>query len=137
MTVLKVACAIIIQNKRILVVQNSSDSDHPFQWEFPGGKINIDESPEDGIKREIMEELEIEIEICQEMNSVEFDYGIKQIVLIPFLCSIKKGEIKLNEHNELKWINVDELSEIDFSGADKKLIQQKYNLAILEKYIGK
>ncbi len=136
MTVLKVTCAIIFHNEKILVVQNSSDSDHPFQWEFPGGKINVGETFENCIKREIIEELEIEVEICQEMKSVEFDYGFKQIVLIPFLCSIKNGKIKLNEHNELKWINVNELSEIDFSDADKKLIQQKQNLEILEKYIG-
>ena len=93
MTVLKVACAIIIQNERILIVQNNSNSDHPFQWKFPGGKIKVEETSENCIKREIFEELEIEIEICQEMNSVEFDYGFKQILLIPFLCSIKKGEI--------------------------------------------
>ena len=132
---LKVSCAIIIQNKKILIVQNCSHSDHPFQWEFPGGKIKNRETAEVGIKREIIEELEIEIEIIFKMNSVEFDYGFKQIVLIPFLCSIKNGEIKLNEHNELKWINIDELGEIDFSGADRKLIQQKQNLAILKKYI--
>ena len=135
MTVLKVTCAIIFHNEKLLVVQNSSDSDHPFQWEFPGGKINIGETYEDCIKREIIEELEIEIEIYQKLNSVEFDYGFKQIVLIPFLCSIKNGEIKLNEHNAFKWINVNELGEIDFSDADKKLIQQKQNLEILARII--
>lgn len=135
MTVLKVTCAIIIQNKKILIVQNSSDSEHPFQWEFPGGKINIEETSENCIKREIIEELEIEIENCQKINSIEYDYGFKQIMLIPFLCSIKKGEIKLNEHNALKWININELSEIDFSDADKKLIQQKQNLEILARII--
>ena len=135
MTVLKVTCAIIFYNEKILVVQNSSDSDHPFQWEFPGGKIKIEETSENCIKREIIEELEIEIEICQEMYSVEFDYGFKQIVLIPFLCSIKNGEIKLNEHNAFKWININELDEIDFSDADKKLIQQKQNLEILARII--
>ena len=134
---LKVTCAIIIRNEKILIVQNNSDSDHPFQWEFPGGKINIDETPENCIKREIWEELEIEIEISRKMNSVEFDYGIKQIVLIPFLCSIKKGKIKLNEHTAFKWININELNEIDFSGADKKLIQEKQNISILEEYVGK
>ena len=132
---LKVTCAIIIQNKKILIVQNSSNSDHPFQWEFPGGKVIFEETSEDCIKREIREELEIEIKIYQKMVSIEFDYGFKQIELIPFLCSIKKGEIKLNEHNKLKWINVDELDEIDFSGADKKLIQLKNNLVILAQII--
>ena len=133
---LKVSCAIIIQDGKILIVQNNSDSDHPFQWEFPGGKINFEESSEECIKREIWEELEVKVKIYEKLFSVEFDYGFKQIELIPFLCSIKKGEIKLNEHNELKWIDIEELDEIDFSGADKKLIQQKQNLIILKKYIG-
>jgi len=133
---LKVSCAIIIQNGKILIVQNNSDSDHPFQWEFPGGKIKAEETLANCIKREIWEELEIKIKIYEKLFSVEFDYGFKQIELIPFLCSIKNGEIILNEHNELKWIDVEELDEIDFSGADKKLIQQKQNLTILKKYIG-
>jgi len=133
---LKVTCALLIQNKKILIVQNNSNSDHPFQWEFPGGKINFEETSEECIKREIWEELEIKIEIYQKIFSVEFDYGFKQIELIPFLCSIKKRELKLNEHRAFKWININELFEIDFSGADKKLIQQKQNLTILKKHIG-
>ncbi len=136
MTVLKVTCALIIQNKKLLIAQNNSDSDHPFQWEFPGGKTRNMETSEDAVKREILEELEIEIEIREKMNSVKFDYGFKQIVLIPFLCSIKKGEIKLNEHKAFKWISITELGEIDFSGADRKLVQHDRNLAILEKYVG-
>ena len=136
MTVLKVTCALIIQNKKLLIAQNNSDSDHPFQWEFPGGKIRNMETSEDSVKREILEELEIEIEIREKMNSVEFDYGFKQIVLIPFLCSIKKGEIELNEHKAFKWISIPELGEIDLSGADRKLVQHDRNLAILKKYVG-
>ena len=137
MTALKVTCALIILNKKVLVVQNNANSDHSFKWEFAGGKIRVNETEEDAITREIIEELEIEIDIHKKMNSVDFDYGFKQIVLIPFLCSIKKGELKLNEHKDFKWVNFAELDEINFSGADKKLIEQKQNLAILKKYIGK
>ncbi len=137
MTALKVTCALIILNKKVLVVQNNANSDHAFKWEFAGGKIRVNETEEDAIKREINEELEIEIDILQKINRVDFDYDFKQIVLIPFLCSIKKGELKLNEHKDFKWVNYTELYEIDFSGADKKLIKQKQNLAILKEYIGK
>ncbi len=133
---LKVTCAIIIQDRKILIVQNNSDSDHPFQWEFAGGKIKIGETAKDAVKREILEELEIDIEIFVELDSVEFDYGFKEIVLIPFICSIKKGEIKLNEHKAFKWIDIKELGEIDFSGADKKLIHKTSNWVVLKKYIG-
>lgn len=133
---LKVVCAIILSNRKILITQNSSGSDHPFQWEFAGGKIKPGESEEDAIYREIREELNVEIEIQKKINSVTFDYGFKQIELIPFLCSIKKGKIKLNEHAAYKWITIDELNKIDFSGADKKMVQQTGNAEVLKEYIG-
>ena len=134
---LKVVCAIIISEQKILITQNSSASDHPFLWEFAGGKIKPGESAKDAILREIREELEIEIEIQKKMKSVTFDYGFKQIELIPFLCSIKKGKIKLNEHAAFKWVLFDELNNFDFSGADRKLIQHAENVSVLKEYIGK
>jgi len=134
---LEVTCAIIVQDKKILITQNNANSDHPFQWEFPGGKIKTGESSADCIKREIKEELNIAVDIKVKLKPVDFDYGFRFIKLIPFLCSIKKGEIKLNEHNDFKWIEFSELENIDFSGADLKLIQQEQNLAFLKEYIGK
>lgn len=134
---LKVTCALIIRENKILITQNNCNSEHPFQWEFPGGKINIAESPENCIQREIMEELALEIEILGTMKPIKYDYGFKNIKLFPFLCSIKKGKIQLNEHNDFMWIEFEELKNINFSGADQKLIQQEQNLAILKKYLGK
>ena len=134
---LKVTCALIIQGKELLITQNSSKSDQPFQWEFPGGKIKIDEASEDCIKREIDEELGVEIEIFSTMKPITFDYGFKTIKLFPFICSIKNGKIKLTEHHDCKWIKLNELKSIDFSGADKKLIEQEQHRAILKEYIGK
>ena len=75
-------------------------------WEFPGGKIGKSETATDCIKREIMEELEIEVEIQNKLISIKFDYLFKQIELIPFLCSIKSGEIKLNEHEDYKGTSI-------------------------------
>ena len=63
-------------------------------------------------------------------------YGTKKIELIPFVCSIKTGELKLNNHINHQWIEVNELDEIDFSAADKKLISLKGNREILKKYTG-
>jgi len=134
---IKVTCAIIIHNKKILITQRGGGSDHPFKWEFPGGKVNPGESVQDCIFREIQEELEIEVEILEKMVAVEFDYGFKKIRLIPFVCSTTKSELKLNEHHDFKWIEFQKLENIDFSEADKKLIQQKKNTGILKKYFGK
>lgn len=133
---LKVTCAIIICDNRILVTQNGSESDHPFQWEFPGGKIKENESAEDCILREIREELEVKIKILKGLTAIVFDYGFKKIELIPFLCSIGKGEIKLTEHNDFDWLELKELETVDFSAADLKLIQLKKNKDVLKEYFG-
>ena len=132
---LKVTCAIIILQNKILITQRNNYSDHPLKWEFPGGKLNPGETREECIVREIREEIEIEIEIRESMISVQHDYGLKQIELIPFICHIKKGEIKLNEHNDFKWISISNLNKTDFAEADSKLIQLKANKEILKKYL--
>lgn len=133
---LRVTCAIIIQGNKILVTQNGAASDHPFQWEFPGGKIKSHESAGDCIIREIREELGVEIKIRKGLSTIIFDYGFKKIALIPFLCSVIKGKIVLSEHDDLNWLTFEELKNVDFSGADLKLIQLKENSDILKKYVG-
>ena len=133
----KVTCALIVWQDKILVVQRGPESNHPFLWEFPGGKIHPGETPENCIKREIMEELDVEVEILRKMAPVEFDYKIKKIELIPFLCTIKKGRLKFNEHIGFEWLEWDKLEECDFSAADRKLIRQAQNVQLLEEYFGK
>lgn len=133
---LKVTCALIIRDNKILVTQNSATSNHPFQWEFPGGKIEPKETAEDCIEREIKEELEIEINILDALKKVIYDYGFKKIELIPFLCSVNYGKIKLNEHNDFRWLKLNELKSLKFSGADLKLIQLKENWGTLKEYVG-
>jgi 8-oxo-dGTP diphosphatase len=133
---LKVTCALIIKDNRLLLTQNNIDSDHPLQWEFPGGKVKKNEGFEDCIKREIKEELDIEIQILKTLEPDVFDYGIKKIELIPFLCSIKKGNIRLKVHNDFEWISFNKLDFIDFSGADRALIEVDENRNLLKEYIG-
>ncbi len=132
-----VTCAIIIHQNRILITQRDSGSDHPFQWEFPGGKINPGETNEECIIREIREELEIKIEILEPMVAISHDYGLKQIKLIPFLCAIKSGKIKLVEHYDFEWVMFEELKNYDFAAADKKIFRNRRNQTILKKYLRK
>lgn len=134
---LKVTCAIIIRNDQILIAQHGEKTGHAFQWEFPGGKILPDESPESCVIREIKEELDVDIGILEQIIPVTFDYGMKTIELIPFICRWKSGKIRLNEHIAITWISIGELADIDFSGADKKLISNQENLNRLKKHLGK
>lgn len=131
---LKVTCAIIVCRGKILVTQRGANTDHPFQWEFPGGKLKSDEFPEDCIVREIREELEINIKVFKKMHPVIWDYGFKKIELIPFLCLIDSGEINLTEHIQFFWKDLESLSELYLSDADNKLIKLPENQSILKEY---
>lgn len=120
---IEVTCAIIIHENKFLAVQRGPETDHPFQWEFPGGKISNNESAEESIRREIQEELSVEIEIIERLDAVEHDYGIKQIRLIPFVCRLKNGELHLTEHISMKWFDGARAYELNWSEADLKLIR--------------
>jgi len=114
-----VTCAIIRNEEGdILVVQRGEASDHPYKWEFPGGKVAPGESEEDCIIREIDEELSMEIVICEKLVPVEHDYGFKQIRLIPFVCDTLDEKPVLHEHIDGKWVKPGELSGVDLSEAD-------------------
>jgi 8-oxo-dGTP diphosphatase len=114
-----VTCAIIRNEENdILIVQRGEKSDHPFKWEFPGGKTTSGESHEECIIREVSEELSIDIVICGKLMPVEYDYGNKQIRLIPFICDTLDELPLLSEHLEFRWASVEDLANTDFCEAD-------------------
>jgi 8-oxo-dGTP diphosphatase len=116
---IKVTCAIIRnEENEILVVQRGEYTDHPLKWEFPGGKIDKGESEEECIIREIKEELSIDIVICGRLESVDYDYGIKRILLIPFVCDTLDILPVLSEHIDFKWLSPSRLMEVGFAEAD-------------------
>jgi len=119
-----VTCAIIFQDHKILAVQRGPETGHPFQWEFPGGKTNEHETPEECIKREIREELSVEIMILRHLNAIEHDYANKQKRLLPFFCTIASGKIILTEHIAFRWLEKAELVDLDWSEADRILIEK-------------
>lgn len=116
---IKVTCAIIRNEEdEILVVRRGQATDHPFKWEFPGGKLSPDETEEECIIREVEEELSIEIVICGNLGAVDHDYGHKQIRLIPFICDTLEEVPFLSEHIAYRWVKGKDLMTIDFSEAD-------------------
>lgn len=121
---IKVCCAIIVKGSKMLAVQRGPESNHPWKWEFPGGKINALETAEQCIIREIEEELKVRIEICESLLSVEFDYGKGSISLFPFVCRIVEGQIHLTEHFAQRWIAFEEWESVDWLDADRDLIMK-------------
>lgn len=116
---LNVTCAIIRdEDRRVLVVQRNETSDHPYRWEFPGGKIRDGESEEDCVLREISEELSMIIVIYEKLEPVEYDYGQKKVRLIPFVCDTLDDLPVLTEHLDFKWLKTGELLAADLCEAD-------------------
>jgi 8-oxo-dGTP diphosphatase len=134
---LKIVCAIIIGDDKILTAQLAPGSGRAFEWEFPGGKINLGESAEEAVIREIGEELSIEITICNPLKTIIHNDGEKDFELIPFICTKVSGEINLAEHNQILWVSFAELEKLNLSAADRQLILASENRLILEKYAGK
>jgi 8-oxo-dGTP diphosphatase len=119
---IEVCCAIIVDGIKILAVQRGPESSHPWLWEFPGGKVRPGETHKRCVIREIGEELTLKVDILHPLGPVKFNYGTKQIRLIPFVCRIVSGEITLTEHTDMRWFLFDEWDTIDWLGADRELI---------------
>jgi 8-oxo-dGTP diphosphatase len=114
-----VTCAIIRNDdEEVLIVQRGENSDHPYKWEFPGGKTAPGESHEDCVVREVAEELGMQIIIRSCLEPVEHDYGKKKIRLIPFICDTLDDLPVLSEHIDFRWLKSEKLSEVDFCEAD-------------------
>ena len=123
MNTLKVTCAIIENNGKILCAQRSETMKLPLKWEFPGGKIEENESLEACLKREIREELGIEINILEQLPSFKHRYSANfSIELFPFRCNLLSHEIHLTEHKQIKWLSLEELKDLDWAEADVTIV---------------
>lgn len=125
---ISVTCAIIEKDGLVLVVQRSSTMTLPLKWEFPGGKIEINETEEECIVREIKEEINLEIEILKRLEPSIFDYPNLSIKLIPFLVKQAGGQIVLNEHCDYKYISKNELLDLDWAEADIPIVKEFINI---------
>ena len=118
-----VCCALIFCRGRLLAVQRDVHSDHPDQWELPGGKIEPDETAVACIRREIHEELGVVIQPQGFLFPVQHDYGIKQIQLFPFIATITNDELNLQEHKNARWLKAEELYQPHWQEADLELLR--------------
>jgi 8-oxo-dGTP diphosphatase len=115
---IEVTCAIIEWEDKVLVTQRSPVMELPWLWEFPGGKVEPGEAESDCIRREIKEELALDVEPVHQLPRVTHDYGTKVIRLIPFVCHLAKGSISLSEHQAFRWVKPYHLSALDWCPAD-------------------
>ncbi len=123
-----VTCAVIENDGKVLCAQRSESMHLPLKWEFPGGKVEDGEDPEDCLKREIIEELGIEISIIERLPSTIHRYpGRISFELIPFRCRLVGGELYIREHRQVKWLEKSELREMDWAEADIPILDHFLN----------
>ena len=122
---LQIALALIWREGEILLARRRADAAHlPGKWEFPGGKIELNETPEVACVREAREEIGVEVEITRARAVIEWDYPQRIVTLHPFDCRIASGAARALESAEVKWCAVYDLDAADFPAANAQLIAQ-------------
>jgi len=125
---IRVAAAVICKDNKIFATQRGY-GEFKDGWEFPGGKLEPGETPEQALVREIKEELDTEIEVGEHLITVEHDYPEFHLSMDCFLCKVKEGELILKEHEAAKWLSTDELDSVNWLPADVKVVEayRKHN----------
>jgi 8-oxo-dGTP diphosphatase len=118
----KVIAAILEKNGKVLIARRKKDDPLQDKWEFPGGKVEQGETHEACLKRELMEELGINVKVGEFVASSSYAYSHISIELIAYRVFHISGEIAVSDHEEIKWVSVDDLERYDFPAADKPII---------------
>ena len=130
MKTIKVVAAIIIENGNVFATQRGY-GEFKDGWEFPGGKVEANETSEDALVREIKEELDTEIEVLELLDTVEYDYPKFHLSMECFICKMKSGDLILKEHEAAKWLTKETLDSVDWLPADEGVIGK------IEEYLGR
>ena len=118
-----VSCAVIEKHGKILIARRKSGDQMAGKWEFPGGTIEPGETPEQCLKRELLEELGVEIGIDGFICSSTWKYDHATIKLLAFKATLISGELILHDHAEISWVTPQELADYDFPESDVPIIR--------------
>lgn len=117
-----VTAAIITDNCKVFIAKRRPPGRMPGMWEFPGGKVEEGETPEFCLKRELHEELDIDVEIGEHIGTHRHTYDFYTIELMAYRAKIIAGDIKLNDHAEMAWVSPDEIDNFEFAPADEPFV---------------
>ncbi|MCR5734725.1 MAG: (deoxy)nucleoside triphosphate pyrophosphohydrolase [Lachnospiraceae bacterium] len=120
---IRVVAAVIREGNKIFATQRGY-GEYKDGWEFPGGKIEEGETPQQALKREIMEELDTEIVVGDLIDTIEYDYPTFHLSMDCFWCELVKGDLKLKEHEAAKWLDKETIGSVEWLPADITLIEK-------------
>lgn len=120
---IEVVAAIIRKGDKIFATQRGYGEWQDW-WEFPGGKMEVGETPENALKREIREELSAEISVGELLTTVEYDYPKFHLTMHCFLCTLVGEALHLNEHEAARWLTKDELDSVKWLPADEIIVKR-------------
>ena len=123
MKTVRVAAAVIRDNNRIFATARGYGASKG-KWEFPGGKIEMGETSQEALKREIMEELATEIKVGELIDTIEYDYPDFHLTMECFWCEVVNGGLELKEHEAARWLMREELYNVEWLPADVRLIEK-------------
>lgn len=124
---IEVTAAIIEKENQILIARRKQGKHLAGFWEFPGGKIEKGETPEYCLKRELLEELGIEVSVGEFFMENTHKYDEKTILLKSYMCELKTDEIELNDHDKVEWIHLSQLRDYKFAPADIGIVNKLLN----------
>jgi len=113
-----VTAALIIGQGKILVAQRKEDDSHGFLWEFPGGKVKEGEDPREALRRELMEELDVEAKVGMLFDAVFYAYPEYPVLLLVYRCWVEKASLKPIGCHDLRWVTLGELEKLAMPPAD-------------------
>ena len=121
--VIPVSAAVIRDSQGRIFATQRGYGDWKGWWEFPGGKIESGETPEQALHREILEELDVEIRVGERLVTVEYDYPTFHLTMHCYLCTLESGAITLKEHASARWLAPNELDSVLWLPADQLVIR--------------
>ena len=119
-----VSAGVVTRDNHIMLCQRRPEVHNGLKWEFPGGKLEKGESPEAALKRELREELSIDVEVGRIADAIYYRYPDREVLVLFYRCEIISGAPAAVDCNAIEWPLIDQVSQYDFAGADRAFVER-------------